>query len=93
MMVEHREPRGDAELESWARPATSARFKLSPPFNRGDAGKHWPGLSQDEIAEVIEQHLRDRHRVRPDALRVSTNELWHRPIIRPRFGASLCGHQ
>jgi hypothetical protein len=36
---------------------------LSPPFALRDAVKHWIGLSQDEIVEVVEKHFAE-HRVR-----------------------------
>jgi hypothetical protein len=39
------------------------RRGLSPPFNLYKAVRHWSGLSQDEIVEVVEKHFAD-HRVR-----------------------------
>jgi hypothetical protein len=58
-------PRGDAEFAELVGRIGNVhmRFKLSAPFNLRDAVKHWTGLSQDEGADVIEQHLPDYRRL------------------------------
>jgi hypothetical protein len=37
------------------------RYKLSPPAALRDAARHWLGLTPDEIAMVLYEHM-DRHR-------------------------------
>jgi len=39
------------------------RFNLSPPFHLRAAAEHWVGLSLDEIARVVEGHLREHRRL------------------------------
>src|SRR5258707_6864212 len=39
------------------------RFNLSPPFRLRAAAKHWVGLSLDEIARVVDDHLREHKRL------------------------------
>jgi hypothetical protein len=39
------------------------RFNLSPPFRLRDAAQHWVGLSPNEIARVVEDHLREHKRL------------------------------
>src|SRR5260370_41898970 len=38
------------------------RKNLSPPFNLYSAVRHWSGLSQDEIVEVVEKHFAEHRR-------------------------------
>jgi hypothetical protein len=39
------------------------RFNLSPPTALRDAAKGWAGLSQVEMARVVEEHLREHRRL------------------------------
>src|SRR5271170_6306735 len=41
--------------------ALYTRQGLSPPFRLRDVARHWLGLTDQEIIDVIEQHM-DRHR-------------------------------
>jgi hypothetical protein len=39
------------------------RFRLSPPMALRAAAQHWVGLSSDEVARVVEDHLREHRRL------------------------------
>ena len=39
------------------------RFGLSPPMALRDAAKRWAGLSQEDVARVVEVHLRSHRRL------------------------------
>src|SRR5258707_11429854 len=39
------------------------RFRLSPPMALRAAAQHWVGLSLDEVARVVEDHLREHKRL------------------------------
>jgi hypothetical protein len=39
------------------------RRNLSPPFHLRDAARHWLGISQDEIVDVVEKHFADYRRL------------------------------
>ena len=39
------------------------RFGLSPPMALRDAAKRWAGLSQEDVARVVEDHLRSHRRL------------------------------
>jgi hypothetical protein len=43
---------------------TYTRFNVSPPFRLPAAAEHWVGLSPDEIARVVEDHLHSEMLVR-----------------------------